>query len=180
MTLIEHRTQSALAIHDPVMLIDQIKLQAPMYDHVVIDVGARDSAAMRAAMSIADVIMLPFTPSAYSIWGAEDAIELLKEAQAARTSDGKARLRIVPFLNKAVAAKEADSLQAIAIVEGYGFPVSPLRIGLRTSLERASPAGLNVDEFKPSDPKAREEVRQMVLLMRKISDSLRSQQDVPA
>lgn len=136
----------------------QVRLQAPQYDHTIIDVGARDSGALRAALTVTDVLVVPFAPRAYDTWAYEQMIELVKEAQELR------EIRVVPFLNMADAhdGPGSDNAVAIADVEAYGFPVAPVRLGNRKAIDRASAAGLNVSEYKPADEKARFEVAKLV------------------
>lgn len=145
----------------------QVRLQAPNYPNVIIDVGARDSSALRAALTVTDVLMVPFTPRSYSLWAYENIIELVKEAQELR------EIRVVPFLNMAdPPGQGSDNEVAIEAIQAFGFPVAPVRIGNRKAIERASAAGLNVSEYRPADAKAREEVAQLIELMVKLGQAV--------
>lgn len=148
----------ATELSDGATLRAQVRLQAPKFKHTIIDVGARDSGALRAALTVTDVLVVPFPPDAYDIWAYEQMIELVKEAQELR------EIQVVPFLNMADShdGPGSDNAVAIADIEAYGFPVAPVRLGDRKSISRASAAGLNVSEYKPADDKARLEVAQLV------------------
>src|SRR6185369_5223437 len=52
---------TAVKLHGVAVRTDTLRL-AEKYDDVVIDVGGRDSAGQRAALSIADVYAIPFLP----------------------------------------------------------------------------------------------------------------------
>jgi chromosome partitioning protein len=157
---------AATELSEGATLRAQVKLQAGAYDHVVIDVGARDSSALRAALAVTDVLMVPFAPRSFDLWAYENMIELVKEAQGLRD------VRVMPFLNMAD-PQGGDNDSAVAQVEEYGFPVSKVRIGNRKAIERASAAGLNVSEYKPVDVKARDEVAMLVRAMLELSNELR-------
>lgn len=150
----------AVELSDGSTLRAQVRLQAPKYEHTVIDVGARDSGAMRAALSIADVLVVPFAPRSFDLWAYENLVELVKEAQELR------ELQVVPFLNMAdPPGQGSDNESTIAQIEEYGFKVAPVRLGNRKAIERASAQGRNVSEYRPLDQKAKEEVDALVQLL---------------
>jgi chromosome partitioning protein len=148
----------ATELSDGGSLRAQVRLQSPQFDHTIIDVGARDSGALRAALTVTDVLVVPFAPRAYDLWAYENMVELVKEAQELRD------IKVIPFLNMAKAddGKNSDNATAIADIEAMGFPVAPVRVGNRVAIDRASAAGLNVQEYKPVDEKARDEVAKLV------------------
>lgn len=148
----------ATELSDGATLRAQVRLQAPKFKHTFIDVGARDSGALRAALTVTDVLVIPFAPAAYDLWAYEQMVELIKEAQELR------EIQVVPFLNMADShdGPGSDNVTAIADIEAYGFKVAPVRLGDRKSINRASAAGLNVSEYRPADEKARQEVGLLV------------------
>lgn len=147
----------ATELSDGATLRAQVRLQAAKFKHTLIDVGARDSGALRAALTVTDVLVVPFGPRAYDLW-AGHMFDIIKEAQEMR------EIQVVPFLNMADAhdGPGSDNATAIADVEAYGFKVAPVRLGNRKAIDRASAAGLNVSEYRPADEKARLEVGQLV------------------
>src|SRR5215210_7457307 len=40
---------------------------APKYTHVIIDVGGRDTTSQRAALTVSDVLLVPFAPRSFDI-----------------------------------------------------------------------------------------------------------------
>jgi chromosome partitioning protein len=163
----------AAPLSDGGSLRAQVNLQSPQYRHTVIDVGAKDSGALRAALTLTDVLVVPFSPSAYDLWEYENMIDLVKEAQEYRKQQELPSIKLVPFLNKAEAydGEGSDNATAIADVQAHGFQVAPVRLGNRKAIDRASAAGLNVSEYKPADPKARDEVFRLVEHLKQVAQS---------
>ena len=129
---------------------------APKYDDLVIDVAGRDSAGQRAALAIADVVILPFLPGSFDIWGLERTVELIEEARAYND-----HMRTVALLNRADPS-DRDNLAAIHTVSGVGdIQVLRARLGNRKAFRSASGQGLIVHEMKPRDEKAVAEMKQL-------------------
>jgi chromosome partitioning protein len=141
-------------VADGASLRSQVRLQAPDFDHIVIDVGAKDSGTMRGALTVAEVLLIPFTPESYDVWEFTNMIALVQEALELRP------FKVIPFLNKADTfdGDKSDNALAVEEVSSHGFPVAPVRLVSRKAIARASAAGLNVADYKPLDPKARDEV----------------------
>ncbi len=38
------------------------------YDDIIIDVGGRDTTSQRAALSVADLLLVPFIPRSFDVW----------------------------------------------------------------------------------------------------------------
>jgi chromosome partitioning protein len=66
------------------------------YDDVVIDAGGRDSEALRSAMTVADVMLLPLCPSQFDLWSVARMGRLVAEARAFN-----AELAALVILNRA-------------------------------------------------------------------------------
>ena len=130
----------------------QVQAQAPKYTHVVIDVGGRDSSALRAALVLTDVLLVPFAPRSFDVWALDDLQQLVQEARSVR--DG---LRVLAVLNGADQAgtDNAEAAQA-ARSAGFEYLAAPMR--RRKAQANACAAGLHVDEFRPRDDKAIAEV----------------------
>jgi ATPase MipZ len=99
----EHRTTplSCVQLADGRLPRAQLAALAAKHDDTVIDVGGRDSAALRAALSRADLLVVPVQPRAVDVWALSDIADLIEQAQAARADDGKPSLRVVAVLNLA-------------------------------------------------------------------------------
>ncbi len=130
----------------------QVLLQAANYDDVVIDVGAKDSGAMRAALSLCDVMVFPFAPRSFDVWAFENTVNLAREMQQVKD------FKVLAFLNKAdPAGQEADNEASIAYVSQYGFEVSKFRLGNRKAFAHASAAGRHITEYKGAPAEAVQE-----------------------
>ena len=69
-------------------LRDQLKTRSKLFDDVVIDAGGRDSSALRAALVLSDVILVPFAPRSLDVWALTDMCQLIDEARAVRMRFG--------------------------------------------------------------------------------------------
>ena len=130
------------------------------YDDVVIDVGGRDTAGQRAALSMANVYVIPFLPGSFDVWTLESVGKLVEEARAFNEN-----LKAVCIINRAD-AKGSDNSDAAAIAKdtpGLEFVDAPL--GNRKAFRSAASNGLAVTEFKPSDSKAIAEVKKLYKIL---------------
>jgi chromosome partitioning protein len=95
------------------MLRSQVLQQKSKFTDIVIDVGGRDSTALRAALMVTDVLIVPFQPRSYDVWALGDIAELVKEANSVR--DG---LKVYAMLNCADPAG-SDNREAAGAVENF-------------------------------------------------------------
>lgn len=140
-------------------LRSQLQQQAKHYDDIIIDAGGRDSSALRAALVLSDVLLVPFQPRSYDVWALNDIASLIDEARSVR--DG---LRAIAVLNCAdpgdVSTDNADAAEAVADVPQFEYLATPIR--RRKSFANSSGQGLSVLESKPTDKKACEELLALV------------------
>ena len=133
---------------------------APKYDHIIIDTGGRDTASQRAALSVSDIILVPFAPRQFDIWTAEKVAELVEEAQTANP-----KLRALAFLNRTDQQGHGNENQkAVAMlseVEGIEFFDAPIRF--RKAYAHSAEQGLAVTELTGQyrNPKAAEEIMKL-------------------
>lgn len=126
---------------------------APKFEDVVIDVGGRDTAGQRAALSIADVLAVPFLPSSFDLWPLGKVAQLVEEARAFND-----RLQAVAFVNRAD-PQGHDNQEAREIArEVQGLQILDAQLGNRKVFRTAAAQGLAATELRPRDPKAVEEV----------------------
>lgn len=142
----------AAAYADGATLRAQVQQQRAKFDHIVIDVGGRDSSALRAALVVSDVVLIPFLPRAFDVWAFDDIAKLLEETRAVND------IRALAFLNSADPQGSDNADAAAAIAEYPGIDLLPVRLNRRKSFAHASGSGLHVSEFKPKDAKACEEI----------------------
>ena len=129
----------------------QVQKQRDKWQDIIIDAGGRDSTALRAALILSDVLLVPFAPRSYDVWALDDMAALVDEARSHR--DG---LRAFAVLNQAdPGEKSSDNADAAAaVVDVPQFEYLPTPIRRRKAYSNAGGAGLAVTELVPRDPKA--------------------------
>lgn len=129
----------------------QVQQQREKWQDIVIDAGGRDSTALRAALILSDVLLVPFAPRSYDVWALDDMAALVDEARSVR--DG---LRAYAVLNLAdpgqLSADNAEAAAAVGEVPQFEYLPTPIR--RRKAFSNAGGAGLAVTELTPRDPKA--------------------------
>jgi len=129
-----------------------IKL-AKNYDDIIIDCGGRDTASLRAALTVSNVFLVPFQPKSFDIWTATKVSDLVHEAKSLNE-----KLKAYAFINCA-GTRGSDNDDAKKILsKAEGFSLLPMTIGLRKSFSNATAEGLGVIEMK-GDKKAKEEIK---------------------
>ena len=137
----------------------QVQQQREKWQDIIIDAGGRDSTALRAALILSDVLLVPFAPRSYDVWALDDMASLVDEANSVR--DG---LRCFAVMNQADPGEHsADNAEAAAAVaEVPQFAYLPVPIRRRKAFSNAGGAGLAVAELAPRDPKACAELEALV------------------
>ena len=140
---------------------NQVRHMTAKYDDIVIDVGGRDTTSQRAALAVADLVLLPFAPKSVDLWTDDDVAALI---DAARTFNPL--LQAVSFLNMAF-PRGTDNAEAAAYLRERAAHWTYLDqpIGMRKAFSNAFGQGYTVTEFIPKDPKA---IREMTALYRQI------------
>jgi chromosome partitioning protein len=114
----------------------QVRLLRPKYESIVLDVGGRDTASLRAALTVADMLIVPVLPATFDVWSLEPLSDLIQEA---REINGE--LTVLAVLN-AADAQGRDSEEAAAIIrEKPGFEYFPHPIIRRKAFRNAAAAG---------------------------------------
>jgi chromosome partitioning protein len=125
---------------------------ASKYQDVIIDAGVGDSTGQRAAMTIADLLVLPFRPSSYDVWTLASLNQLIEEMREVND-----RLRVVAFLNQADHIGRDNAEAAEMLKEAQNVKLLNFQIGYRKAF-RNTAAGRAVTELAPQDLKATAEM----------------------
>lgn len=137
----------------------QVQQQAGKFDDIIIDAGGRDSTALRAALVLSDVLIVPFQPRSYDVWALNDIAALVDEARSVRDN-----LRAVAVLNCADPGEHStdntEAAAAVADVPQFEYLATPIR--RRKAFANAAGAGLSVLEQKPADKKAVAEIDALI------------------
>jgi len=148
----------------------------PGYDHVIIDAGGRDSTALRAALLLCDLVLVPYAPGSPEVWALDDIDALVREARNNRPANRP--LRALSFLNMAESTlwRSADNMAAVKAA-GQMTAIEPLmterKLGKKTVLEplmvvrrkafgNAIGSGVCVEELRPRNPKACKELEVLI------------------
>ena len=135
----------------------QVKQTSKKFDDVIIDAGGRDSTALRAALSLSDVLVIPFAPRSLDVWALNDIDSLIREVMSER--DG---LRVLAMLNNAdpQGHDNEEAASAVADFPSMEYVATPIR--RRKPIANAAGQGMSVLEYSPKDPKGIEEMTALV------------------
>jgi chromosome partitioning protein len=129
----------------------QVRQMAGKYDDVLIDVGGRDTGSLRAALTVADRLLVPVQPRSFDVWAVERMAELVAEARALNE-----RLEAFSVLNAADAQGRDNEEAAAALREVPGIAYLPGPVVRRKAFPNAAAVGRSVLEQSQGqrDPKA--------------------------
>lgn len=134
-----------------------VQAGAKKYDHVLLDVGGRDSSALRAALVVSDLLLIPFAPRSLDVWAMADIADLIQEAQKINP-----KLRAMAVINGADAVG-SDNAAAAAVVAQYpSIEYLDAPVGRRKAFASSIGYGLSVLEHKPKDRKAVAEISKLL------------------
>jgi len=139
---------------------EELRRLAGKFDDVVIDTGGRDTTSQRAALTVADLYLVPFNPRSFDVWTLEKVTRLIQEIQTVNPD-----LRSYAFINRAD-PRGSDNDEAAEALRDTGvlqFLDAPL--GNRKAYANAAAQGLGVLELHPEDRKASAEFRVLYQLV---------------
>ena len=129
--------------------------RVPLLGVCVVDCPPRAAEMTRAALGLADLILIPVTPGAADLWAVQDLLPIVREAQEL---DPKPIVRLVWNKYRAHVGSEAE-LVAQASRE-LGIKSMQATLGYRAAYWKAFIEGLSV--LEGSDPKARDEMAALI------------------
>ena len=133
-------------------------------DLVVIDCPPALGGVTVAALTLADLFVLPVTPSGMDIKAMARALELLAEARKARKGTKPAALLVPSRVDRRTAAgREIE-----AVLSDFGEPVAPA-VAQRTAHVDAFSAGQWVGDYAPRSA-AHTEIEALAALLKRILD----------
>ncbi len=134
----------------------EVKTLSTKYDDIIIDTGGRDTTSQRAALTVADILLVPFVPRSFDVWTVEKVSSLIEEIKTINSS-----LTAYVFINRADPSGQDNSEAAKALkdIEGMIFIDKPL--GTRKVFGNAAGNGMSVTEYKPEDTKATNEIMRL-------------------
>jgi chromosome partitioning protein len=127
----------------------QVRQLRNKYKRIFIDVGGRDTSSLRAALTVADVLVVPVLPATFDVWSLDPVHELIQEAREINSE-----LHTIAVLNAADPFGKDNDEAAAIIREKEEFEYFPYPIVRRKAFRNAAAAGLSVMEHRPADEKA--------------------------
>ena len=116
---------TSIQLTGPAVRTETQRLDAK-YDTILIDTGGRDTASQRAALSVADLLLVPFIPRSFDLWTLEKVAELVEEMRAANP-----RLHACVFINRADPRSQDNDETAAALQESTTLEFIPTPLGTR-------------------------------------------------
>lgn len=132
----------------------QVLAMKGKYDDVVIDAGGRDTTGLRAALTVANVAVVPFQPRSFDVWTLGKVGGLIAEARTINPN-----LRAYAIINCADPQGEDNKAAAEALAEHPDITFLRASIGRRKAFPNAAAVGLSVLEMTNPDSKACNELR---------------------
>lgn len=126
------------------------------YQDIIIDVGGRDTTSQRAALTVADVFLIPFKPRSLDIWTLGLVKTLVNEISMVNP-----KLKAFALINMAD-PRGSDNIDAKEVIsEIQEIQCLKTTIGNRKSFANAASEGLGVSEMEDIDVKAYREIKDL-------------------
>ena len=126
------------------------------FSDVVIDIGAGDGLSVQSLLAVLDIAVVPLQPNEMDVW----TIPLIDElvTRAMEVNEG---LRVQTVLNRVPTHHSQIDAEATIDALRECETISPPEciIKERTSIRRSVPQGYLIDEWRPEDLNAMEELR---------------------
>src|SRR3954453_240321 len=99
----------------------QVRQLVRKYDDIIIDVGGRDTGSLRAALTVADMVLIPVQPRSFDLWAIDAMQALVSEAREIND-----RLRAEVVINAADAQGSDNEAAAEVLREAQGLDFLPV------------------------------------------------------
>jgi len=140
----------ALEAQEAARFANKLKAFSSAFDLAVIDTPPQMETTAMVVALLANLVLIPATPSPLDLWGAGRALALVDEARQER--EGKPMAALVPSRVKVGTSLGRELPQALAAL---GEPVSPPLFD-RVAVAEAVMAGQAVQDYQPNSPAAEE------------------------
>lgn len=138
-------------------IMGQVRAQKDTYDHILIDIGGRDTEALRAALLSCDALLIPVVPRALDLKAMHHLYKVMQSAWSLQ-----ARFSAYAFLSCADVQGSANS-ESLEYMQGFEkITMLDAPLSRRKSFAQATAWGLSVTEDKPKDAKACAEVESLI------------------
>jgi chromosome partitioning protein len=131
---------------------------APQYEDIIVDVGGRDTTTQRAALSVADLLLIPLQPRSVDLWTLGNVSQVISEVLTINP-----KLKSVAFINRAFSTGNDNQDAMNIIADTKHIDLAPFIIGDRKSFSNSFGLGLTISEIRPLDKKALEELKSLYM-----------------
>ena len=131
----------------------EIERMVQKYDDIIVDAGGRDTVSQRAALVVADVLLVPFVPRSFDIWTLDTVTALIQEIRTVNPS-----LRAYAFINRGDTSGTDNVEAGHLLQEKEEIAYLDVAIVNRKAFGKAASQGQAVTELRPADAKAKQEM----------------------
>jgi chromosome partitioning protein len=157
-----HKPLACVQLADGRLLRAQLGPLVDQHDDTVIDAGGHDSEALRVAMLRADLLVVPVQPRGLDVFELETMAALIERAQDVRQDEGRLPLRALAALSMADPGDNRDSRDTLAALRDLPvFTITDAIVRRRKAIANATANGLSINEWRPLDRLAWDEIRQL-------------------
>jgi len=128
---------------------NQIQTLEKKYDEIIIDTGGRDTTSQRSALTVSDILLVPFQPRSFDIWTINQIASLIEEVLKFNPN-----IQVLGVINRADSRGKDNEIAMRMINEAPYITCLPITIGQRKSFSNSSAEGLSIFETKLEDQKA--------------------------
>ncbi len=147
---------SAIQLHGAAVR-GEVLAKREKYDDIIIDCGGRDTAALRAALTVAERALVPFQPRSFDVWTIDKVGALVAEAKTLNPA-----LKAFAVINCADSQGSDNQAAAAALAENPHITYLDTPLVRRKAFPNSNAIGLSVLEANPADHKARDELIRLV------------------
>ena len=133
----------------------QVKGMKSHYTHIIVDAGGQDNPALRAALTVSDIVLVPVPPKSFEAWSLDVMANLICEVRDTVNPD----IKPFAFVNMGFPQGGDNEEAKLLISEDYPtFQLIKTTICQRKAFSDGVGRGLAVTETKPRDRKAINEI----------------------
>lgn len=144
---------TSIKLTGPAVRTEVLRLR-DKYDTIIIDTGGRDTTSQRAALTVSDILLVPFVPRSFDVWTIEKVNTIVSEMRVANPE-----LKAYTFINRADHQGSDNDGASDALKDAPELIFIDTPIGARKAFSNAAASGLSVIELQSKDSRAVAEVQ---------------------
>lgn len=146
----------------------EVRRARDRHQQIVIDVGGRVTASLRAALIVSDLVIIPTTPRGFDLWGSESAAEVITQIR----EEVNPKLRALAVINLASPRGGSGDEAQSYLDEIKGIDVSAHRIVRRDIFATSLMHGRGILELTGSSPAVQKAQAEFMALFQSIYPSI--------